>query len=276
MRRAADRPRRRDADRHGAGGRRPGGETSRPDEHGAGRARPTAVPRSRRRHRERRAPGRRATMARVPSGDRAETSGFGLAGTPTGRRVRARLARFNAPWQTPQVSEVLEPLIADPPGQPPQGRRPAAAAGLRHGRPLALGAVPQVRRPVHHPPARGRDDPGQPRHGHHHAGGRAAARHDRGHRLHAGRDARRLRRRGRAAGRRRDQARQGQAGRRGQGRDDPQDGRRDGQGPAGAGDQAGRPAAQHAHADLPAAAPSRSRRPRRRWRSWPRWRTGSA
>ncbi|HEV7706935.1 MAG TPA: HD domain-containing protein, partial [Asanoa sp.] len=39
-------------------------------------------------------------------------SGFGLAGTPTGRRVRARLARFNAPWQAPQVSEVLEPLIA--------------------------------------------------------------------------------------------------------------------------------------------------------------------
>src|SRR5690606_23538771 len=38
--------------------------------------------------------------------------GFGLAGAPTGRRVRARLARFNAPWQTPQVSEVLEPLIA--------------------------------------------------------------------------------------------------------------------------------------------------------------------
>ena len=65
-------------------------------------------------------------------------------------------------------------------------------------------------------------------------------------------DARRLRRRGRAAGRRRDQARQGQAGRRGQGRDHPQDGRGDGQGPAGTGDQAGRPAAQHAYADLPA------------------------
>ena len=40
------------------------------------------------------------------------TSSFGLASAPTGRRVRARLARFNAPWQTPQVSEVLEPLIA--------------------------------------------------------------------------------------------------------------------------------------------------------------------
>ncbi|HEU5111662.1 MAG TPA: HD domain-containing protein, partial [Micromonosporaceae bacterium] len=40
------------------------------------------------------------------------TTPFGLVGAPTGRRVRARLARFNAPWQTPQVSEVLEPLIA--------------------------------------------------------------------------------------------------------------------------------------------------------------------
>ncbi|GAB3857398.1 RelA/SpoT family protein [Dactylosporangium cerinum] len=38
---------------------------------------------------------------------------LGLVGAaPTGRRVRARLARFNAPWQSPSVSEVLEPLIA--------------------------------------------------------------------------------------------------------------------------------------------------------------------
>jgi GTP pyrophosphokinase len=33
--------------------------------------------------------------------------------TPTGRRVRARLARFNAPWQSPpEFAEVLGPLIA--------------------------------------------------------------------------------------------------------------------------------------------------------------------
>src|SRR5256884_1398268 len=42
----------------------------------------------------------------------ATGSTFGLSGPPTGRRVRARLARFNAPWQTQQISEVLEPLIA--------------------------------------------------------------------------------------------------------------------------------------------------------------------
>src|SRR5215469_3717172 len=41
-----------------------------------------------------------------------EDSGSLLSGAPTGRRVRARLARFNAPWQTERISEVLEPLIA--------------------------------------------------------------------------------------------------------------------------------------------------------------------
>ena len=46
------------------------------------------------------------------SGDLTSAAGYALAVAPTGRRVRARLARFNAPWQSPQVSEVLEPLIA--------------------------------------------------------------------------------------------------------------------------------------------------------------------
>jgi guanosine-3',5'-bis(diphosphate) 3'-pyrophosphohydrolase len=50
------------------------------------------------------------TQPLVPSDE--STGGFGLASAPTGRRVRARLARFNAPWQSTQVSEVLEPLIA--------------------------------------------------------------------------------------------------------------------------------------------------------------------
>ncbi|WP_446219791.1 RelA/SpoT family protein [Micromonospora sp. IBHARD004] len=44
--------------------------------------------------------------------DPTPSGGFALSNAPTGRRVRARLARFNAPWQTSQVSEVLEPLIA--------------------------------------------------------------------------------------------------------------------------------------------------------------------
>ncbi len=42
----------------------------------------------------------------------ATAANFGLVGAPTGRRVRARLARFNAPWQSPQIHEVLEPLMA--------------------------------------------------------------------------------------------------------------------------------------------------------------------
>ena len=195
---------------------------------------------------------------------------------PTGRRVRARLARFNAPWQSPQVSEVLEPLIAAHRVAHPKAdirllQRAFDIADHWHTGQYRKSGDPYITHPL-----AVADDPRQPRHGHHHAGRRAAARHDRGHRLHAGDDARRLRRRGHAARRRRHQARQGQARRRGEGGDDPQDGRRDGQGPAGPGDQARRPAAQHAHADLPAARRSRSRRRRRRWRSWRRWRTGSA
>ncbi|MQA24596.1 MAG: RelA/SpoT family protein [Micromonosporaceae bacterium] len=45
-------------------------------------------------------------------GSGAVAGGSAFVGAPTGRRVRARLARFNAPWQTPQVAEVLEPLVA--------------------------------------------------------------------------------------------------------------------------------------------------------------------
>ena len=62
--------------------------------------------------------------------------------------------------------------------------------------------------------------------------------------------ARGLRRRGRAARRRRDQARQGQVRRLRAGRDHPQDDRRDVARHPGAGHQARRPAAQHAHAAL--------------------------
>ena len=40
-------------------------------------------------------------------------STFALSAAPTGRRVRARLARFNTPWQTTRISEVLEPVIAE-------------------------------------------------------------------------------------------------------------------------------------------------------------------
>jgi len=45
-------------------------------------------------------------------GAAAAGNGFAFNGAPTGRRVRARLARFNAPWQAPHIPEVLEPLIA--------------------------------------------------------------------------------------------------------------------------------------------------------------------
>ena len=80
-----------------------------------------------------------------------------------------------------------------------------------------------------------------------------------------------VRRAGRDHRRRRHQARPGQdprPRRRGRSRpggaerDDPQDGRRDGARPAGAGRQARRPAAQHAHPALPAAAQAGAQGPR--------------
>jgi GTP pyrophosphokinase len=46
------------------------------------------------------------------SGTPTAPLGFATA-APTGRRVRARLARFNTPWQTTQLSEVLNPVVAE-------------------------------------------------------------------------------------------------------------------------------------------------------------------
>ncbi len=134
--------------------------------------------------------------------------------------------------------------------QPPQGRPGPARAGLRHRRAVPPRADAQERRPLHHPPARGHHDPGRHRHDRADPGGGAAARHGRGHAVHPGGAAPRLRRRGRPARRRRHQARQGEVRRLRAGRDDPQDDRRDEQGHPGPGHQAGRPAAQHAHAAL--------------------------
>src|SRR5699024_4118853 len=56
--------------------------------------------------------------AAVPGGKAASTgtqapgSEAVSVGPPTGRRMRARLARFNAPWQSSTLPEVLEPLVA--------------------------------------------------------------------------------------------------------------------------------------------------------------------
>ena len=61
-------------------------------------------------------------------------------------------------------------------------------SGLRPRRGMPPRPAPQVRRRVHHPPARGGHHPGRAGHGHHHAGRRAAARHGRGHRLHRSSD----------------------------------------------------------------------------------------
>ena len=90
----------------------------------------------------------------------------------------------------------------------------------------------------------------------------AAARHGRGHVVHPRPAAHRLRRRGGPAGRRRHQAGQGQVRRLGAVGDHPQDDRGDEPRHPGARDQAGRPAAQHAHAALPQAGDAGAQGPR--------------
>ena len=189
--------------------------------------------------------------------------------------VRRRLARLGA-QRGAGINPVLEPLIKTVRATHPKADVRLDRAGLRVGRLLAPGPEAAQRRPVHHPPARGGDDPGRARHEHRDDLRRAAARHGRGHPLHADRAARRVRRGRRRAGRRRHQAGQGQVRRVRRGRDRPQDGRRDVPRHPGPGDQARRPAAQHADAALPARGRSRSASPARPWRSTPRWPTGSA
>ncbi|HEY7223853.1 MAG TPA: RelA/SpoT family protein [Micromonosporaceae bacterium] len=64
-------------------------------------------------------------LAVEPGGESAGGAGLGLTTltrTPTGRRMRARLARFNAPWQSPpEFAEVLGPLIAQHRASHPKG-----------------------------------------------------------------------------------------------------------------------------------------------------------
>ena len=148
----------------------------------------------------------------------------------------------------------------------PSGRRHGpGAAGLRVRRegPCQPGA--QIRRSLLHAPLRRGGDPDRPDAGrHHHRGGPAARLRGGCGGLHAGRGAPELRRRGGAAGGRRDQAlpaelRQPGGG---PGRDAAQDVPGHGQGHPRGADQAGRPAAQHAHAEVPAPGAPGAHRPR--------------
>ena len=104
------------------------------------------------------------------------------------------------------------------------------------------------------------------------------ARHGGGHQRVARRGGDGLRRRGGGAGGRRHQALGSHLPEPGRppGRELPQDDGGHGPGHPVHPDRARRPPAQHAHAGLDAEAEAAARRPRRRWRSSPRWRTGSA
>ena len=81
------------------------------------------------------------------------------------RRVRARLTRRMSGQRVERAAEPhrARAAVRGAPRTAPQGRPQAGAARLRGRREGAQRPVPQVRRPVHHPPARGGDDPGRPR-----------------------------------------------------------------------------------------------------------------
>ena len=170
-------------------------------------------------------------------------------------------------WPAAPTTTRSTALIRDPPRDPRRRRRRRAAPRLRGRREHAPRPDPQERRAVHHPPAGGRADPAPswawtpPRWSRRCCTTRSRTPATRSQALR-----RRLRPRGGPPGRRGDQVRQGvlRQGRRG--RDDPQDDRRGRQGRPGAGHQAGRPAAQHAHPRRPLArlaGPHRPRHPRR-------------
>ena len=161
----------------------------------AGRPRP---PRPRRRPptptRPPRSPRRPSpTATRLP----AAGCGPGWPGSAPSGRARQPGARAAVPRRPPD---------------PPQGRPAAARAGLRRRRAAAPRPDAQVRRPVHHPPARRRHDPGRAGHGRRpRCARRCCTTRSRTPTYTLEQLRARLRRRGRAPRRRRHQARQGQA-----------------------------------------------------------------
>ncbi len=176
-------------------------------------------------------------------------------------RVRARLARLGGA-RHPNRAPMLEPLFRVVRATHPKADLGIIERAYRTAEKYHTGQMRKSGDAVHHAPARGRHDPRRARYDRPDPVRRAAARHGRGHAVHARRPDQGVRRRDRHAGRRRDQAGQGQVRRVRAGRDDPQDGRRDGQGHPGAGDQARGPAAQHAHAAVRPAGEAGAHRPR--------------
>lgn len=81
------------------------GEAAPPPEGAAAGSKPPAAPAEA-------SPALENELAATEASPATGGASFNLASAPTGRRVRARLARFNAPWQSSHVSEVLEPLIS--------------------------------------------------------------------------------------------------------------------------------------------------------------------
>ena len=161
-------------------------------------------------------------------------------------------------------------------GRADRPRRGRASVRVRLREPRGPGA--QVRRGLHHPPARRRPHLRRDAPRHRDAERGAAARHRRGHVGVDRRGPRALRRGDRPARRRRHEADRDhlQEPRRAPGRELPEDDGGDGHRRQGHPDQAGRPPSQHAHARRRCRSRSSRRRRARRSRSSPRWPTGSA
>ena len=105
------------------------------------------------------------------------------------RRVRARMTRRMSGQRAgaPPNRTVLEPLFAVHRGLHPKADLKLVQRAYEVAEKAHTGQFRKSGDPVHHPPVGGRDHPGRPGHGHHHAGRRAAARHGGGHPVHPAR-----------------------------------------------------------------------------------------
>ena len=103
------------------------------------------------------------------------------AAAPAGG-MRARLARMGT--RTQAGNPVLEPLFRTVRANHPKADLALLERAYDAAESTHRGPDPQERRSVHHPPARGHDDPGRARHDRADPGRRAAARHGRGHAVH--------------------------------------------------------------------------------------------
>ena len=170
--------------------------------------------------------------------------------TPTARTTPRRRADLEPSRHEQALRDLLAPAAGRVRPPPPRRRHRDDRRGGPDRRPGARGPVPALGRALHHAPGGRGDDRGRAGPRRADRGRRPAARRGGGHRADARGDRGDVRRGGGPRRRRRDQARPAPVQLQGgpAGGDHPQDARRHGRRLARPADQAGRPAAQHAHA----------------------------